>query len=105
MAIFRFHGVDDDTVKDYYKHVGELAQIANIDVENFVFFNEHSVIIGNGYDADAIYVTVDWIGRPLKQEPITNHIQEYFSAKSKNIYVKFSEINSFLYLNGEMVLN
>lgn len=104
MPILKFHGTTDQQVNDYFNHVGELAQILNIDVEHFAFYNVHSTIIGNGYDKDAIFVSVDWIGRPLKQGQIANHIQDFFKSFSKNIYVRFSEVNNFLYLNGEQVI-
>jgi hypothetical protein len=103
MPIFTFNGADEAMVREYFKRVGELAQISNIDVEQFVFINGNSTIIGNGYESDAIYVTIDWIGRPLKQDPVANHILEFFSAQSKNVYVKFTEINTFLYHNGEQI--
>jgi hypothetical protein len=83
MPIFTFNGADEAMVREYFKRVGELAQISNIDVEQFVFINGNS--------------------RPLKQDPVANHILEFFSAQSKNVYVKFTEINTFLYHNGEQI--
>jgi hypothetical protein len=59
MPIFTFNGADEAMVREYFKRVGELAQISNIDVEQFVFINGNSTIIGNGYESDAIYVTID----------------------------------------------
>ncbi|AGR41720.1 DUF1904 family protein [Spiroplasma diminutum] len=101
MPIFSFKGVDENQVKEYFKQVGELALMINADVKKFVFWHDPSVLVGNGYEKDAIQVNIEWVGRPLKQADVAKHIQKFFGNISKNVYVKFEEINSFLYLNGE----
>jgi lysyl-tRNA synthetase class 2 len=98
MPIFTFNGADEAMVREYFKRVGELAQISNIDVEQFVFINGNSTIIGNGYESDAIYVTIDWIGRPLKQDPVANHILEFFSAQSKPFVTHYNALDNDFYL-------
>lgn len=103
MPIFTFKGVKPERVKEYFKTVGEVAQLVNVDVEQFVFWHQEATIIGNGYEVDAIHINVDWVGRPLKQETVAKHIVDFFNKDSKNVYVKFNEINSFLYLNGENI--
>lgn len=103
MPVFAFKGVAPEKIKEYSKKVGELAQIINCEVEKITFWSESAVSIDTGYVNNAIFVTIDWVGRPLKQEPVTKHILSFFEKESKHIYVKFNEINSFLYLNGECV--
>ncbi|AHI52358.1 DUF1904 family protein [Spiroplasma culicicola] len=103
MPVFSFRGVSEKRIQEYFKKIGELAQLINAEVEQFVFWNEPVTLIGNGYEKDAILITIDWLGRPLKQDAVTKHIQEFFGSDSKNIYVKFTEVNSFLYLNGEVI--
>ncbi|QGS51383.1 DUF1904 family protein [Spiroplasma tabanidicola] len=103
MPLFTFRGVPEEKVQEYFKKVGEIAQLVNADVKQFVFWCEDTKLIGNGYDKDAIYVSIEWKGRPLKQEVVTMHIQEFFGSLSKHIYVKFTEINSFLYINGDVI--
>ncbi|ARU90903.1 hypothetical protein SCLARK_0099 [Spiroplasma clarkii] len=103
MPILSFRGVPEDRVQEYFKKAGELAQMINSDVKNVVFWHEPSKLIGNGYDKDAILVTIDWIGRPLKQEAVAKHICDFFANDSKHIYIKFTEINHLLYLNTELV--
>ncbi|QEH61216.1 hypothetical protein SCHIN_v1c00180 [Spiroplasma chinense] len=103
MPIFSFRGVSDARIQEYFKKTGELAQLINAEVEQFVFWSEPVTLIGNGYEKDAIFISIDWMGRPLKQDAVAKHIQEFFGADSKNIYIKFTEVNSFLYLNGEVV--
>lgn len=103
MPIFSFKGVSEERVQEYFKKAGEIAQIINSEVENIVFWHEPSKLIGNGYEKDAIQISVDWIGRPLKQEAVTKHIQNFFATDSKNIYVKFTEINNLLYLNETLI--
>lgn len=103
MPIFNFYGATEKRVHDYFKNIGEIAQLVNVDVEHFVFWKNEAKLIGNGYEKDSIYVVIDWIGRPLKQEAVSQHIVNFFKNDSKHIYVKFNEINSFLYLNGESI--
>ncbi|QBQ07217.1 hypothetical protein SGLAD_v1c00160 [Spiroplasma gladiatoris] len=103
MPVFTFRGISENKVQEYFKKIGELAQLINADIEQFVFWNEEAKLIGNGYEKDAIYISIEWKGRPLKQEAVTMHIQEFFGSISKHIYVKFTEINSFLYINGEVI--
>ncbi|ALD65926.1 hypothetical protein SCANT_v1c00160 [Spiroplasma cantharicola] len=101
MPIFSFKGVEENHLKEYFKQIEELALIMNTDVKKIVFWNDSSILIGNGYEKDAIQVKIEWLARPLKQEEVVKHIQNFFTKISKNIYVIFEEINNFLYINGE----
>ncbi|AOG59971.1 hypothetical protein SHELI_v1c00160 [Spiroplasma helicoides] len=102
MPIFSFKGVSIDEVKEYSKKVGELSQIINVDVKEFVFWWEETEAVWNGHDKHVVMVSIDWVGRPVKQEPVTKHLMDFFAKNGTNVYVKFTEINNFMYLNGKV---
>ncbi|AKU79261.1 DUF1904 family protein [Spiroplasma turonicum] len=103
MPIFTFRGENLDKVKEYHNKIGELALLVNAKVENFVFMFEPINLITNERDFNVLYVTVEWLGRPLKQEVVANHLQEFFGKHYSRIYLKFTEINNFMYLNGSLI--
>ncbi|AKX33683.1 hypothetical protein SLITO_v1c00150 [Spiroplasma litorale] len=103
MPVFTFKGDNLDKVKEYHKKIGELALLVNAKVENFVFIYEHINLITNDNNINVLYVSVEWLGRPLKQEVVASHLQEFFEKFYKKIYLKFTEINNFMYLNGKLI--
>ncbi|ASP27790.1 hypothetical protein SCORR_v1c00150 [Spiroplasma corruscae] len=103
MPVFTFKGENLKTVQEYHKKIGELALLVNAKVENFVFLYEEISLITNDNDINVLYVSVEWLGRPLKQEIVANHLQDFFGKYYKKIYLKFTEINNFMYLNGKLI--
>ncbi|AUB31079.1 DUF1904 family protein [Spiroplasma floricola] len=103
MPIFTFKGVSQNEVNKYFEKIEELASIIDTDIKKIVFWHDPSILIANGYEKNAIEISIKWIARPSKQEAVAKHIQSFFANISKNIYVTFRELNSFLYLNGECV--
>ncbi|WP_026389422.1 DUF1904 family protein [[Acholeplasma] multilocale] len=103
MPILKFSGISEKRVEEYSKKINEIAQLVVADPANIMFIAEGSKIFPEQGKQTPIYVTVEWMARPDKEQLLTNHLVEFFKEDSEKVSVFFTEINGKFYVKGNKV--
>ncbi|AGJ91093.1 DUF1904 family protein [Mycoplasma putrefaciens] len=103
MPIIRFSGVSEQKVLDFSKKVNEIAELVVADPEKIMFIYDNSKVFQLKQDQNPIYVTVEWIARPDKEQIFAEYIVDFFKDQSSKVWVFFTDINAKLYAHTKKV--
>ncbi|MDP4040841.1 DUF1904 family protein [Mycoplasma mycoides] len=97
MPIIKFSGLDKEQVNQFSKNIQTIAELVKADPKNIFVICENSEIFVTEPDAKPIYVTVEWMSRPDKEQLLADFIVDYFKDYSQKVWVFFTDVNSKLY--------
>ncbi|KNG79041.1 DUF1904 family protein [Mycoplasma sp. HU2014] len=103
MPIIKFSGVSEQQVIDFSNKVDEIAQLIVADPTKIMFICENSKIFQKNKQQNPIYVTVEWMSRPDKEELFANYITDFFNEFSDKVWVFFTEVNNKLFAHKKRV--
>ncbi|WP_339023034.1 DUF1904 family protein [Spiroplasma endosymbiont of Crioceris asparagi] len=99
MPIIKFSGIDKKEILEYSKKVNELSKLVNADPENILFINDNSEISKSPKGVELLYITIEWMARPDKQQLVVNNLMEHFKKENRNIFIFITNVDGMLYVN------
>ncbi|WP_434342586.1 DUF1904 family protein [Mycoplasma capricolum] len=101
MPIIKFSGLEKDQVNQFSKNIEKIADLVKADPKNIFVVWENSEIFISESNTNPIYVTVQWMSRPDKEQLLVDFIIDYFKNYSQKVWVFFTDVNSKLYAHGK----
>ncbi|WBX36518.1 DUF1904 family protein [Mycoplasma capricolum] len=101
MPIIKFSGLEKDQVNQFSKNIEKIADLVKADPKNIFVVWENSEIFISESNVNPIYVTVQWMSRPDKEQLLADFIIDYFKNYSQKVWVFFIDVNSKLYAHGK----
>ncbi|EOA07278.1 DUF1904 family protein [Mycoplasma yeatsii] len=103
MPIIKFSGVSEERVKEFSNKVNEIAELVTANPENIMFICEDSKVFQLKQEQKPIYVTVEWLSRPDKEQIFANYIVDFFKEDSSKVWIFFTDVNGKLYAHTKKV--
>ena len=100
MPIIKISGANEALVNEFANKVEEISDLIVAKPENIMFICENSSVFPKQGKHAPIYVTVEWVARPDKEQKFAEYITNFFTSNATKVWVFFTEVNGKMYANG-----
>ncbi|WP_031542426.1 DUF1904 family protein [Mesoplasma photuris] len=103
MPIFKFNGVNQERINLYAEKINEISKLIVADPKNIMFICENTIVLPNNGKDTPIFITIEWMARPDKEQLIVDHLKDFFKDDSNAVGVFITEMNGKWYMKGNKI--